>query len=148
MARQTKPTPSRAGKAAPKSTNSVNQPTASRAKQVAASPSKDELRARVEKLERANTILRAKNRTGLSNFHQASDRVVELEAHVEKLELQLSRSSTDVKAKPAAEATKPKRTAGRRPRAVNGTDETDKTVSINETGVHADMDDQTSARIQ
>jgi len=148
MARPTKPTPSRAGKAAPKPTKAPTRPTANaRAKQVAASPSKDELRARIEKLERANTILRTKNRTGLANFHEASDRVVELEARLEKLELQLSRSSTDAKTKPA-EAAKPKRAAVRRQRVANDTHGTDEAASISETGVHADMDEKASASIQ
>lgn len=149
MARPTKPTPSRAGKAASKPTKATARPTAAaRAKQVAASPSKDELRARVEKLERANTILRTKNRTGLTNFHEASDRVAELEARLEKLELQLSRASTETKAKPAADAVKPKRTAGRRQRAVNGSHETDDATSMSETGPHGDMDENASASIQ
>ena len=47
--------------------------------------SKDDLRARVEKLERANTTLRIKNRAMLSTLHDSSDRVAELEAEVAEL---------------------------------------------------------------
>lgn len=148
MARSTKPTPSRAGKAASKATKPATRTTASAARTAAASPSKDELRARVEKLERANTILRAKNRTGLASFHDASDRVVELEMRVEKLELQLSRSSSDTKAMPASQAAKTKRTASRRPRVAQGHGGTEKTASASESGIHPDMDDQVPASMQ
>lgn len=149
MARPTKPTPSRAGKAASKPTKAATRPTAAaRGKQVAASPSKDELRARVEKLERANTILRTKNRAGLANFHEASDRVTELETRLEKLEVQLSRSSAGMKAKPAAEAAKPKRSASRRQQGNNNSHDADDDTAMKESGVHADTDENASASMQ
>jgi len=149
MARPTKPTPSRAGKAASKPTKAGTRPTAAaRGKQVTASPSKDELRARVEKLERANTILRTKNRSGLANFHEASDRVTELETRLEKLELQLSRSSAGTKSKPAAEAAKPKRSPGRRQRTNENSHDADDVTAMKDPGVHADTDETASASIQ
>ncbi len=52
--------------------------------------SKDELRARVEKLERANTMLRLKNRTVQAAVHDANDRVAELEEDVAKLQRHLA----------------------------------------------------------
>lgn len=48
--------------------------------------SKDDLRARVEKLERANTMLRLKNRTMQAAVHEANDRVAELEEEVSQLQ--------------------------------------------------------------
>ncbi|NPD68249.1 hypothetical protein HN018_19070 [Lichenicola cladoniae] len=149
MARPTKPTPSRAGKAASKPTKAATRPTtAARGKQVAASPSKDELRARVEKLERANTILRTKNRAGLANFHEASDRVTELETRLEKLEVQLSRSSAGTKAKPAADAAKPKRSPSRRQRTNENSHDADDVTAMKDSKLHSDPDETATASMQ
>ena len=48
--------------------------------------SKDELRARVEKLERANATLRTKGREALRNARDAAARIAELEGQVARLE--------------------------------------------------------------
>ena len=60
--------------------------------------SKDELRARAEKLERANTTLRIKNRTLQAALHDANDRVAELE---EELASQQRRTVATGNSKPA-----------------------------------------------
>lgn len=69
---------------------------------------KDELRARVEKLERANTLLRAKGREANRAAKTADARIAELEAEVEGLERRVA-------AQAGAAKRGAKRTAAREP---------------------------------
>ena len=66
--------------------------------------SKDELRARVEQLERANATLRAKSREANRAAKTAAARIAELEEEVARLEKQAAPASAPAKrgAKPAA----------------------------------------------
>jgi septal ring factor EnvC (AmiA/AmiB activator) len=52
--------------------------------------SKDELRAQVDKLERANATLRAKNRETTREARRAAARIAELEDQLARLEKQLA----------------------------------------------------------
>jgi hypothetical protein len=56
-------------------------------------PSKDELRARVEQLERANRTLRGKSREATRAAKVAAERIAELEAQVAQLEKQAARQA-------------------------------------------------------
>ena len=71
-------------------------------------PSKDELRAQVEKLERANALLRARSRESRGLAKTAASRIAELEdqvAQFEKNEKKLSRpASAPRRRKPAEQA--------------------------------------------
>jgi uncharacterized phage infection (PIP) family protein YhgE len=73
---------------------------------VAPKLSKDELRARVEQLERANTTLRAKNKEANRAAKTAAARIAELEDQLAKLEQQAAPPSVSAKRgpKPAAPA--------------------------------------------
>jgi nitrogen fixation protein len=62
-------------------------------------PSKDELRARVEQLERANTTLRANNREVNRAVKTAAARIAELEDQVAQLEQQVAQPSAPARAK-------------------------------------------------
>ena len=64
--------------------------------------SKDELRAQVDKLERANASLRTKNREAGRAAKAAEARIAELEAHVARLEKSAARRSQPAP-EPAAE---------------------------------------------
>jgi hypothetical protein len=68
--------------------------------------SKDELRARVEQLERANAMLRAKSREANRAAKSAAARIAELENEVARLEQQAAPPSAPAKrtAKPGAPA--------------------------------------------
>lgn len=71
--------------------------------------SKDELRAQVEKLERANLALRAKNRESGRTAKLAAARIAELEEQIERLEKKMSRSASAAPGKAAAVRTRPRR---------------------------------------
>ena len=93
-------------------------------KQVVAAPSrtpmvtKDELRAQIEKLERANSVLRSKNREAVRIAKTASARVKELEDLLTDLEqAKATEAKSDVKRMkslehPGTKPTKPKRGRG------------------------------------
>ena len=77
-------------------------------------PSKDELRARVEQLERANATLRAKSREATRAAKMAAARTAELEEQVARLEKQIAaRSVPDRTSQPAAPAKGRRRTTQR-----------------------------------
>lgn len=65
---------------------------------LAPKPSKDELRARVEQLERANTSLRGKSREATRSAKITAERIAELEAQVVQLEKQIARQAAPSKA--------------------------------------------------
>jgi len=68
----------------------ATQPIRTVASPAAAKPSKDELRARVETLERANATVRAKNRDANRAAKTAAARIAELEDQVAELEKRLA----------------------------------------------------------
>ena len=95
------------GTAVPKRTAAVPRPPV---------VTKDELRAQVEKLERANATLRTKNREAARAFKAATARIETLEAQVAKLER--AAIPKEVPARTNATTPKPKparATRGRRP---------------------------------
>lgn len=67
--------------------------------------SKDELRARIEKLERANVTLRAKARESARSAGESAARVAELEGEVRRLERKVTPKAT---ARPASGGRKPR----------------------------------------
>ena len=73
--------------------------------------SKDELRAQVEKLERANATLRAKSREMRRAEKMTNDRIAELETEVARLESQVARHAAAAKRSNAA---KPSRASRKR----------------------------------
>jgi hypothetical protein len=80
-------------KAARTAKRAVSTASPKRASHMAPSPpklSKDELRAQVEKLERANAALRAKNREASRNAKTTAARIAELGEQVARLEKQLA----------------------------------------------------------
>ena len=88
---------------------------ASGAKKAAAAPapkpSKDELRAQVEKLERANALLRARSRESGRIAKTAAARIAELEdqvAQFEKNEKKLSQPASAVRGRKPADRTRPR----------------------------------------
>ena len=76
--------------------------------------SKDELRAQVEKLERANATLRAKSREAGRAAKTASARIAALEDEVARLDKQLAAQRTGVGGGEAAASPKGGRRAQRR----------------------------------
>jgi hypothetical protein len=84
---------------------------------VAAEPalklSKDELRVQVEKLERANATLRAKNREANSTAKAATVRIAELEKMVAGLEKKAAQATPAKVEKAAAKLTRVKRQSGK-----------------------------------
>ncbi|MCW3477721.1 hypothetical protein [Limobrevibacterium gyesilva] len=88
-------TKTRAKARAPKVTRAAAAPKrASVAPAPAPKVSKDELRARVEKLESANATLRTKNREAGRTGKTAAARITELEEQVGRLEKQLAAQAT------------------------------------------------------
>ncbi len=110
----TTPSPARA-KAAGPAARPVKKPASlpkpPRAPTAAApKPSKDELRAQVEALERTVTTLKAKAKVMRAAARQADARMVELEAEVTRLEGALAKASRAPPAKPSgAAAVRPRR---------------------------------------
>jgi len=103
--------PGRPAAATAKTSAKVTKTTAAPKHAGAASPaapklSKDELRARVEALERANATLRTKSREGGRAAKAAAARVAELEDQVARLEKQAAPPPAPAKggSKPAAPA--------------------------------------------
>jgi hypothetical protein len=94
-----------AAKPAPRTTRAAKG-SASAAPRRATAPvaapklSKDELRTQVEKLERTNATLRAKNRETTRAGKEAAGRIAELEEQVERLEAALEKARA-AQAKPA-----------------------------------------------
>jgi hypothetical protein len=84
---------------------------------IAAAPalklSKDELRVQVEKLERANETLRAKNREVNRTAKAATARIAELEENVAKLEKKAAQPTPTKVEKAAATPTRAKRQSGK-----------------------------------
>jgi chromosome segregation ATPase len=120
MARPTKPTSTRKAAVTKKAAVPARKPgrpaataaktpakhskptTAAKPKQAAAPPaapklSKDELHARVEKLERANATLRAKNRDANRAAKIAATRIAELEDQVAQLEKRVASAQPTAK---------------------------------------------------
>ena len=75
--------------------------------------SKDDLRAQVEKLDRANANLRVKNREASREFKTMAARIAELEEQVARLEKQLAAQATGAGGDRAAPAPKLRRTRHR-----------------------------------
>ena len=75
--------------------------------------SKDELRVQVEKLERANATLRAKNREANSTAKAATVRIAELEKIVAGLEKKAAQATPAKVEKAAAKLTRVKRQSGK-----------------------------------
>jgi hypothetical protein len=75
--------------------------------------SKDELRVQVEKLERANATLRAKNREANSTAKTANVRIAELEKIVAGLEKKAAQATPAKVEKAAAKLTRVKRQSGK-----------------------------------
>ena len=99
---------------------------------VAPSPpklSKDELRGQVEKLERANANLRAKNREASREAKATAARITELEAQVARLEKQLGAQTIAPGGDRAALAPKSRRA---RPRAIDPGDSVPPAVAVEE----------------
>src|SRR5208283_3772737 len=103
--------PGRPAAATAKTSAKVTKTTAAPEHAGAASPaapklSKDELRARVEQLERANATLRTKSREGGRAAKTAAARIAELEDQVARLEKQTAPPPAPAKggSKPAAPA--------------------------------------------
>jgi hypothetical protein len=87
--------PGRPKGAPSKTTTKIAKPSTAPKRAVTAAPgipklTKDELRARVEQLERANTTLRAKGREANRVAKTAAARIAELEDHVAQLKQQAS----------------------------------------------------------
>ncbi len=74
----------------------------------ASKPSKDELRAQVEKLERANATLRAKNRESGRIAKTAAARIAELEDQVAQFEKKLSRPASAARGRKPVDRTGPR----------------------------------------
>ena len=91
--------------------------TASKRAPAAAAPvlklSKDELRVQVEKLERANATLRAKNREANRSAKAATARIAELEEIVAGLEKKAAHGTPAKVEKAAAKPTRVKRQSGK-----------------------------------
>jgi chromosome segregation ATPase len=83
------------------------KPTQTAASPAAPKLSKDELRARVEALERTNATLRAKNRDANRSAKTAAARIAELEDQVAQLEKRLA--SAQRKAEPSAASPRKRR---------------------------------------
>ena len=103
--------PAKPGRSAPRAPIAASAASAPK-------PSKDELRAQVERLEQANATLRAKSRDIRREAKLANGRVEELEAEVGRLTAQVARQT--LAAKRAGTAKAPRAT---RKRAIGPSDE-------------------------
>jgi hypothetical protein len=115
--------PATAAKSAATAKRPKVTPVAATRRAVSAPPavqkvSKDELRAQVEKLERGNATLRAKNREATRAAKTAAARVAELEEQVAGLEKQLAARTTAASGGRPPSASKPASPlkSGRRPK--------------------------------
>ncbi len=100
-----------------KATPKLDKPSSASAPAAAARreppPSKGELRAQIEKLEIANSALKAKSRDLNRAAKLAARRITELEAHVARLQNGASEAAAPVHAPPAAKAMRRGRPPGR-----------------------------------
>ncbi len=103
----------------PRAASRAGRPAASSSSKSAAAVSapklnKEELRAYVEKLERANARLRTKGRDTGRAGKAAADRIAELEGEVARLERQLKRQTAPARLKTSTEAVRTTRKPRRR----------------------------------
>jgi len=131
----TRPAALTAGKARAKAKPPKAPRVAAVAKRASAAPapapkvSKDELRAQLEKLERANATLRAKSRDANRAAKTAAARIAELEEQVERLDKEIARQTVPSDGGPTA-ASAPRST--RRRRAIDPGDAVPPGVAVEE----------------